>query len=200
MKIRDLIIAGVFLGLSGRIIVDARPSCYRHDQGKEERSKFYALRVVSEKNVQNAKDSLGAPDGRYAEILPGGQLVLLMEKKLYPFPSIGRNPEGGERLADSGSVVGKGGADFSLEGWFATQDKQDKQYSAWVPLAASLTGFCIWPLYSTGVNMIRITNFGTKSLFVVGGSKKDTKKGNSGAGSDEAGVLKPSQYFSSLLF
>jgi hypothetical protein len=33
----------------------------------------------------------------------------------------------------------------------------------------------------------------------VGGSKKDTKKGNSRAGSDEAGVLKRSQYFSSLI-
>jgi hypothetical protein len=166
MKIRELITVGVFLGLSGGIIVGARPSCSRHDQEKQGRPKFYALRVASEKNVQNARDSLGAPDGLYAEILPGGQLVLLMEKKLYPFPSIGGNPEGGEGLADSGSVVGKGGADFSLEGWFTTQDTQDKQHSAWVPLAASSTGFCFWPLYSAGANMIRITNLGTKSLFV----------------------------------
>lgn len=164
MKIRELITLCVFLGLSGGIAVEARPSCFRHDQGKEERPKFYALRVVSEKNVQNAKDSLGAPDGRHAEILPGGQLILLMEKKLYPFPNIGLIPEGG--LADSGSVVGKGGADFNLEGWFTTQDAQGKQYSAWVPLVVSLTGFCIWPLSYAGVNMIRITNRGIKSLFV----------------------------------
>jgi hypothetical protein len=89
-----------------------------------------------------------------------------MEKKLYPFPSIGWNPEGGEGLADSGSVVGKGGADFSLEGRFTTQDTQNKQHFAWVPLAASSTGFCVWPLYSAGVNMIRIINLGTKSLFM----------------------------------
>jgi hypothetical protein len=100
MKIRELITVGVFLGLSGGIIVGARPSCYRHDQEKEERPKFYALRVVSEKNVQNAKDSLGVPDGRYAEIPPGAQLVLLMEKN----------------FIDSGTLVCKGEADYGLEG------------------------------------------------------------------------------------
>jgi len=34
--------------------------------------------------------------------------------------------------------------------------------------------------------------------FLVGGSKKDTKKGNSGAGGDEAGVLRATMIFSSL--
>ena len=161
MKIRDLIIAGVFLGLSGRIIVDARPSCYRHDQGKEERSKFYALRVVSEKNVQNAKDSLGAPDGRYAEILPGGQLVLLMEKN----------------FIDSGTVVCKGEADYGLEGWVQMQDTQDEQQNyVWMIIQREPSNRFIFvggDLYSgsvgywgMAVNTVRITNFGTKSLFV----------------------------------
>ena len=161
MKIRELVTLGVFLGLSGGIIVGARASCYRHDKEKEEKPKFYALRVVSETNVQNAKDSLGSPDGRYAEIQPGGKLLLLMEKELHPFPSLGGNQEGGG-LPDSGSVVGKGGADFSLDGCLTTQDTQDKQHSAWVLLGVSSTGFYI----STDVNKIRITNLGTKLLFV----------------------------------
>jgi hypothetical protein len=184
MKIRELITVSIFLSLSQGIAVGARPTYHRHDQEKEERSKFYVLRVVSENKVKNSKDSLGAPDGRLAEILPGGQLVLRMEKKLYPFPNIGFIPEGG--LADSGSVVGKGGADFDLEGWFTTRDAQGKQYSAWVPLAVSLTGFCIWPISSAGVNTIRITNRGIKSLFVdaVIGYRMET-----GCGSFTGGTL-----------
>jgi hypothetical protein len=118
-----------------------------------------------DKDVQNPKDSLGAPDGRYAEILPGGQLVVFMEKKIYPFPFIGGNPEA-PGLLDSGSVVGKGGADFSLEGWLPMQDTEDKQRCAWTPLGLSVSGFCLLPTYCMGMDMIRITNLGTKSLFV----------------------------------
>jgi hypothetical protein len=81
-----------------------------------------------EREFQNAKDSLGAPDGRYAEILPGGQLVVLMENKPYPFPIIGGISEFGGGPPDSGSVVGKGGADIGLEGWFPMQDTQSKQH------------------------------------------------------------------------
>jgi hypothetical protein len=157
MKIRELITVGVFLGVSGGIIVGARPSCYRHDQKEEERPKFYTLRVVSEKNVQNAKDSLGAPDGRYAEILPGAQLVLLMEKN----------------FIDSGTVVCKGEADYGLEGWFHIQATQDERRNyAWMIIQReSCNRFLFFPESyiwwgNTGVNMIRITNFGTKSLLV----------------------------------
>ena len=140
--------------------------------------KFYALQVVCEKEVQNAKDSLGAPDGSYAEILPGGQLVVLMENKLYPFPSLGP-PEGGGGLADSGSVVGKGETDFVLEGWFPMQDTQGKQNYVWIALGLSASGFCVWLEGSTGVDMIRITNPGTKSLFVdavIGLSKEAERR------------------------
>jgi hypothetical protein len=178
MKIRELITVGVFLSLSGGIIVGARPSCYRHDQEKEERPKFYAFRVVSEKNVQNAKDSLGTPDGRYAEILPGGQLVLQMEKGFCLFV-LGWNQEGMEMI--SGSVVGKGGADIGLEVWSPWQDREGAHYNGWVAVGLSTKGFSIpidpglsygskgiTPPFigNTGVDTIRITNLGTKSLFL----------------------------------
>jgi hypothetical protein len=117
---------------------------------------------------------LGAPDGHYAEIPPGGQLVLLMEKELYLFPGIGGSPEGGPSLADSGSVVGKGGADIGLEVWSPWQDTQGKQHHAWMPVLLSTTGFSIpvidmfSPFFkgNTGVNTVRITNLSTKSVFV----------------------------------
>jgi hypothetical protein len=80
--------AGFLLFLSVGLLTRA-PSGFagkapRHDQ--PQKPKFYALGVVCQKDVQNAKDSLGTPDSRYAEILPGGQLVVLMENKLYSFP------------------------------------------------------------------------------------------------------------------
>ena len=179
MKLRKLITLSVFLGLSGGITLGARPSCYRHDQERKERPEFYALRVVSDKDVQNARDSLGAPDGRFAEILPGGQLVLQMAKGFCLFVLGSSQEEGVEMI--SGSVVGKGGADISLELWSPWQERQGKHYNGWVAVAVSGKGFSI-PidpglsydskgisppfLGNTGVDTIRITNLGTKSLFV----------------------------------
>jgi hypothetical protein len=92
-----------------------------------------------------------------------------MEKELYLSPIVG----GGGAL-DSGSIVGKGGAHIGLEGWFPMQDTQGKQDYDWIPLGLSATGFFFspppLPIYSpegsVGVDMIRITNPGTKSLFV----------------------------------
>jgi hypothetical protein len=134
--------------------------------GQPERPRFYAIRVVSEKDVLNAKDCLGAPDGRYAEILPGGQLVVLMEKT----------------FIDIGTLVFKGEMDYGLEGFFHVQDTQDeRQDFAWIPFWSGrvilpgmwLGGFSFGPgspglsLYGgLGVDKIRISNAGTKSLFV----------------------------------
>jgi len=143
------------------------------EQDQPERPKFYALSVVCEKKVQYAKDSLGAPDGRYAEILPGGQLEVLMEKILSPSPiaaGYGENPV----CVDSGSIVGKGEADLGLEGRFMWQDVQGNEHHDWILLAVTLTGFCVSPPplearpseSSTGVDIVRITNAGTRSLFV----------------------------------
>ncbi len=136
---------------------------------QSERPKFFAVRVVSEKSALNAKNSLGAPDAGYTEILPGGQLVVIMEKELYFSPI---NPDGG--AIDSGSIDGKGGAEIDLEGWFPMRDAQGKQYYDWMPLGLSGTGFLISSSPEltnssegrSGVDMIRITNHGAYSLFV----------------------------------
>jgi hypothetical protein len=186
-----LLPAGFLLFLSASILATA-PSGFpgkAPGQDQPQREKFYALGVVCEKDVQNAEDSLGAPDGRSAEILPGGQLVVLMENKLYPLPIISWIPEGGGVMADSGSVVGKGGLDIGLEGWCPWQDTQGKQHYDWMILGVSATGF-ILPLTcsfegSPGVDKIRITNPGTKSLFVdavigyTGEWKEDRRPGGS---------------------
>ena len=141
-------------------------------QGQPQRPKFYVLQVVCEKKVQNAKDSLGPPDGRSAEILPGGQLVMLMENILLPSRISGYGENAG--CVDSGSVAGKGETDFGLEGRFTWQDTQGEQRHEWIRLGPTMTGFCIAPpplaicffKDSSGVDLVRITNPGSKSLFV----------------------------------
>ena len=191
MRKRRFLPSGLLLFLAAGLLAPA-PNGFAGKalgQDQPERPKFYARRVVCEKKVQNAKDSLGAPDGRYAEILPGEQLVLLMEKELYLFPGIGGGPEGGPSLADSGSVVGKGGADIGLEVWSPWQDTQGKYHYGWVPVGVSTTGFILpmIDIYSpsfkgnTGVNKIRINNLGTKSLFVdavIGYGREPESRGN----------------------
>jgi hypothetical protein len=175
MRIRGLLGASLIIFFSAVLLASApiRISEVALGQETPPRSQFYALKVVSEKNVQNAKDSLGAPDGHTAEILPGGELILLMEDKLYPFPIEGTPYV---RLADSGSVVGKGGSDLTLEGWLPSWDERGWKQHYWVPLALSATGFCIW-ITGEGVDLIRITNPGTKSVFVdaVVGYRKEPK-------------------------
>jgi hypothetical protein len=157
-------------GLSTRVMPGYPEKTLRQEPPR--RSTFYALEVVSEKNVQNAEDSLGEPDDRSAEILPGGQLVVLMKKLLSPSLISGYGEEAS--CVDSGSVVGKGEADFRLEGRFSWRDMEREKHYEWIFLVPSATGFCVSPpplaTYSTedraGVDMIRVGNTGTTSLFV----------------------------------
>ena len=175
MNLRSrLLSTGLLLFLSASLLVPAPNSFHekRPGQDQQERSKFYALQVVCEKKIQNAENSLGSPDGHFAEILPGGQLVMLMENMLFPSRMVGNGETGG--CVDSGSVVGKGETDFGLEGRFTWQDAQGEEHHEWVPLGPTVTGFCISPpplavcsfKDTSGVDLVRITNAGSKSLFV----------------------------------
>ncbi|MGB7295444.1 MAG: hypothetical protein WBC70_07630 [Candidatus Aminicenantales bacterium] len=173
---RRLLSAGLLLFLSAGVLAPAPSDFAGNPSGQDQPqgSKFYALSIVCQKDVQSVKDSLGPPDGRFAEISPGGQLVMLMENILFPSRMVGNFETGGGGCLDSGSVVGKAESDFGLEGRFTWQDSEGEQHHEWIPLGPTATGFCISPaplaVYSfkdsAGVDMIRITNPGTKSLFV----------------------------------
>jgi hypothetical protein len=178
---RGLLPASFLLFLSASLLAHAPSGFSGNPSGQDQpqRPTFYSLQVVCEKKVQNAKDSLGAPDGSYAEILPGGQLVVLMEKT----------------FIDIGTLVFKGEMDYGLEGWFHVQDTQDeRQDYAWItfwsgryiPPGMWPGGFSFGPgqpglsLYGgLGVDKIRITNGGAKSLFVdavIGLSKEAERR------------------------
>jgi hypothetical protein len=162
MKKGGLSLAGpLLLSISSLVIAPDGFSGKTQDQVQRERPKFYASRIVSENNVLNAKDSLGAPDGRYAEIQPRGQLVVLMEKSFF----------------DVGTLVCKGEENYGLEGRVHVQDTQvEHQDYAWMIINRGPSNHFDFitvdansgmrGTWGMTVNMIRITNFGTKSLFV----------------------------------
>jgi hypothetical protein len=162
LRTKGLLTASLLLFLSTGLLASAPNVFSGKTWGQPERSKFFALRVVSEKNVVNAKDSLGAPDGRSAEILPGGQLVLFMERN----------------FIDIGTLVCKGEEDYGLEGRVHVQNTQvEHQDYAWMIIHRDPSnGFDFITVDAGGnfcpgswgmtVNMIRITNIGTKSLFM----------------------------------
>ena len=162
MRKKGLLTVAFLLFLSMGLLARAPgyPSGKMERPDQPERPKFYAVRVVSEKEVLNAKGSLGAPDGGYTEILPGGQLVVIMEKN----------------FIESGTVVCKGEEGYALEGFFHMQDTQDeRQNYLWMSIQRESSNrftffssggyFYAW-WGNTGMNMVRITNIGTKSLFL----------------------------------
>jgi len=163
MRKKGMLLAAFFLFLSAGLLIRAERGFPRKERGQDqlETPRFCAQRVGFEKKVQNPKDSLGSPNGLYAEILPGGELVVFMENKIYPLANF-----------DSGSVVSKGETDYGPEGWFQMQDTQGKQQHFWMRLAGghSPGGFRLAGIEpfegSAGIDMIRIANAGTQSLFV----------------------------------
>jgi hypothetical protein len=156
-------LAGLLLFLIFGSVASAPNGFSIQNQGQPEQARFYAVRVVFEQGVLNAKDALGAPDGRYAEILPGGQLVLLMEKELYVF-LVGIDWESGGALDYSGAVVAKGETAVVLEGWLPIAEAQGGGHR-WIPIGTGSTLY-ILPGSIMRVNLVRITNTGTTPLFV----------------------------------
>jgi len=163
MKKRIFILTFILVVLSGGIIAAGRTrvSVTIPERGQEERPKFCATRVISEQGVVNAREALGEPDGRYAEITPGGQMVLLMENRIYPSTTF-----------DDGIVFVKEESDYGLEGWFPVSGSQKDPGFAWMPLirGQSSGGFRVGLVDAlagnAGVNMIRISNNDTKPILV----------------------------------
>jgi hypothetical protein len=141
----------------------AGASAPRPGRGQEqaERPKLYARRVMFEQNVKNSGDALGEPDGRFAEIAPGGQLVLLLEDRIYPSGSF-----------DAGVVVTREESQYGLEGWFLVGGTPEDPQFAWMPLVRgqSPRSFRVAVREaiegSAGLNMIRISNAGTKPILL----------------------------------
>jgi len=166
LRIKLVSLAGLLLFLAFGSVASAPNGLSIQNQGQQEQRRFYAVRVVSEKNVLNAKDALGPPDGRYAEILPGGQLVLLMEKELEVFP--GGLQDYGVGLAYSGAIVAKGETPGLLEAWIPIKNAKGEECYDWISIGGGMPSplYHGWPQGIARTNKVRITNVGTESLFV----------------------------------
>jgi hypothetical protein len=178
MKVREICRVLTLLVLLAGLMPPVRSSAAPGGgQEQEERPQFYARDIVIEQNVKNAREVLGEPDGRFAEIGVGGQLVVLMKKRIIPSAAF-----------DDGQVICQGEASFGLEGWFLQAGTEEAPQYAWMVLfpGKSPGGFRLTsqdmirgtPEGSPGVNMIRISNNDTKPILVdavVGYSIKEDR-------------------------
>jgi hypothetical protein len=181
MKKRGIFPVIILLVLTVGALAAARAgtSGPRPGRGQEqgERPKLYARSVVFEQNVKSSGNALGEPDGRFAEIAPGGQLVLLLEDRIYPSGSF-----------DGGLVVVKEESHYGLEGWFLVGGTpQDPQF-AWMPLVKGQSPGSFRVAVreaiegSAGLSMIRISNADTKPILL---------DALVGYGRIEAGAIRP---------
>jgi len=158
MKTKISVAAAVFLF---PVLVSTAGPGPAYPQEKAERPTYYAKNVVFENQVGNAAEALGKPDGRYAEIKPGGTLILFLEAKIYP-----------SGILDDGMVVCKEEGNYGLAGWLPTEVTDQGPQYAWVLLVRgrSPSSFRLTTLVpgegSAGIDMIRITNDDSKSIFV----------------------------------
>ncbi len=117
---------------------------------------FYADKVVDQDLVVDGGNALGEPDGRYAEIMPGGELVVSMPE-----------PIRYSDAADDGRVITKGGARYGLAGLFPMTEEGEL---AWQPLIPGGTpggfklGTSMFPVVQS-TETIRIVNDDTRSVF-----------------------------------
>lgn len=118
---------------------------------------FYAEKIIDHINVVAPENALGAPDGRIAEIRPGGEMTVHMEHPIYYL-------EG----QDDGAVVIKGDGQYGLAGLIKMSEKEN---FAWQPLVPGRSpgGFKLstdpFVAHQT-TDTIRIVNDDTRPVFV----------------------------------
>jgi hypothetical protein len=137
---------------------------------QDERPRFYARRISDHVNVVDPQNALGEPDGRFAELRPGGELTVVMSEKIYYSDA-----------SDDGAVVVKGGGSYGVAGLFRMTEEGEP---AWLPLPPGRTpgGFKFGTSMFNVVqstDTIKIANDDGRSLFVdaVIGYGKNDKSG-----------------------
>lgn len=132
----------------------------------DSRGEFYADKVVDHINVVAPENALGEPDGRFAEIRPGGEMTVRMEQQIFYL-------EG----SDDGAVVAKGPGQYGVAGLMQMSEEGE---FAWQPLVPGRSpgGFKLstdWFAAPQATDTIRIINDDTRPVLVdaVVGFKKE---------------------------
>lgn len=119
---------------------------------------FYAAEVEDEINVNDAENVLGEPDGRCAEIKPGGEMTVVMDYELIYLDG-----------SDDGRIVTRGEAEFGLAGLFEGGEGEAPGWQALAP-GQGQGGFKLGAMRSNPLQrtrVIRIVNNDDKrSVFI----------------------------------
>lgn len=151
-----LVAAGLCLfGAAGRPA--SRPSTAASGAPQDDRAGFYGKQVVDHIGVVDPAAALGEPDGRFAEIRPGGEMTVLMAARIYYSDA-----------SDDGAVVAKGDGRYGLAGLFRMSEEGQ---SAWQPLPTGRTpgGFKIGTSMFNVVqstDTLKIANDDARPVFV----------------------------------
>jgi len=124
---------------------------------QDDRPRFHAVKVSDHASVVDPQNALGEPDGRYAEIRPGGEMTVVMAERIYYSDA-----------SDDGAVVAKGDGRYGVAGLFRMTEEGEP---AWQPLAPGRTpgGFKFGTSMFNVVqstDTIKIANDDTRSVYV----------------------------------
>jgi len=163
----NAVIRSAGLGLliaAGLLLLE--PAAPAAQELRKDKDEFYAREVLDKIEVVSPESALGGPDGRFAEIRPGGEMTVRMESRIYYSDS-----------ADDGSIVTKGGASYGLAGLFRMTEEGEEAWQALHP-GRGPGGFKFGPMMfpvTQSTDTIRIVNDDTRSVYVdaVIGYRKD---------------------------
>jgi len=133
------------------------PQATAHPATEPPRPEFYADEVLDDADVGDPENALDAPDGFFAEIRPGGELIVRMSEII-------RYSD----VADDGRVVTNGSARYGLAGLFEMTEEGEPAWQTLLP-GGTPGGFKLGPGrfdVTQSTDTLRIVNDDTRSVFV----------------------------------
>ena len=157
MKRSTFAIAAGLCLIGAAVLWASRTSPAAGQDTQAERPRVYGAKVLDHINVVDPDNALGEPDGRLAELRPGGEITILMAERIYYSDA-----------SDDGTLVIKGSGRYGVAGLFQMTEEGPP---AWQPLAPGRTpgGFKFGTsMFSVvqSTDTLKIANDDTRSVFV----------------------------------
>jgi hypothetical protein len=157
MRERTFLMTGAICLLCAAALSASRAASPAGGARQDARPKIYGRKALDHISVVDPANALGEPDGRCAEIRPGGEMTVLMAGRIYYSDS-----------SDDGQLVVKGDGRYGLAGLFRMSDEGEP---AWQPLQPGGTpgGFKLGSSMfnvAQSIDTIKIVNDDSRSVFV----------------------------------